>query len=45
MSMQELPDDRLDELFRKSSEEFEPEFNPKAWEAMRRKLDDEDKKT
>ena len=44
MSMQELPDDRLDELFRKSSEEFEPEFNPKAWEAMRRKLDDEDKK-
>lgn len=45
MSMQELPDDRLDELFRKSSEEFEPEFNPKAWEAMRRKLDDNDDKT
>lgn len=44
MSMQELPDDRLDELFRKSSEEFEPTFDPKAWEAMRRKLDDEDKK-
>lgn len=44
MSMQELPDDRLDELFRKSSEEFEPTFDPKAWETMRRKLDDEDKK-
>lgn len=44
MSMQELPDDRLDELFRKSSEEFEPTFDPKAWEAMRRKLDDEDTK-
>lgn len=44
MSMQELPDDRLDELFRKSSEEFEPTLDPKAWEAMRRKLDDEDKK-
>lgn len=44
MSMQELPDDRLDELFRKSSEEFEPTFDPKAWEAMRHKLDDEDKK-
>ncbi|MCA0231060.1 MAG: PorT family protein [Bacteroidetes bacterium] len=42
--MQELPDDRLDELFRKSSEEFEPTFDPKAWEAMRRKLDDEDTK-
>jgi hypothetical protein len=42
MSMQELPDNELDRLFRKSAEEFEPEFNPQAWEAMRKKLDDED---
>jgi hypothetical protein len=40
--MQELPDNELDKLFRKSAEEFEPEFNPQAWEAMRKKLDDED---
>ena len=40
--MQELPDNELDRLFRKSAEEFEPEFNPQAWEAMRKKLDDED---
>ncbi len=40
MSMQEdLPDDHLDELFRKSAEEFEPEFEPQAWAAMRKKLD------
>lgn len=42
--MQELPDDQLDKLFRKSAEEFEPEFNPQAWAAMRKKLDDEDGK-
>lgn len=42
MSMQELPDDELDKLFRKSAEEFEPKFNPQAWAAMRQKLDDED---
>jgi hypothetical protein len=42
--MQELPDDQLDQLFRKSAEEFEPEFNPQAWSAMRKKLDDEDGK-
>lgn len=39
MSMQELPDDSLDELFRKSAEEFEPDFEPQAWAAMRKKLD------
>ncbi|MCP1385693.1 hypothetical protein [Runella salmonicolor] len=37
--MQEFPDDSLDDLFRKSAEEFEPEFEPKAWAAMRKKLD------
>lgn len=41
--MQELPDDHLDELFRKSAEEFEPSFDPRAWEAMRQKLDEEDR--
>lgn len=44
MSMQELPDDELDKLFRKSAEEFESEFNPQAWALMRKKLDDEDGK-
>jgi hypothetical protein len=44
MNMQELPDNELDKLFRKSAEEFEPEFNPQAWSAMRKKLDDEDGK-
>ncbi|RDB06440.1 hypothetical protein [Runella aurantiaca] len=40
--MQEFPDDSLDDLFRKSAEEFEPEFEPKAWAAMRKKLDSAD---
>ncbi len=44
MNMNELPDDELDKLFRKSAEEFEPEFNPQAWVAMRKKLDEEDGK-
>lgn len=44
MNMQELPDNELDKLFRKSAEEFESEFNPQAWAAMRKKLDDEDGK-
>ncbi len=39
MSTQELPDDELDKLFRKSAEEFEPNFDPQAWNAMRKKLD------
>ncbi|WP_428664516.1 hypothetical protein [Runella sp.] len=39
MSMQEFPDDELDELFRKSAEEFEPEYEPQAWAKMRKKLD------
>lgn len=44
MSMQDLPDSELDKLFRKSAEEFEPPFNPQAWKAMRKKLEDEDDK-
>ncbi|WP_041341853.1 hypothetical protein [Runella slithyformis] len=37
--MQEFPDDSLDELFRKSAEEFAPDFEARAWAAMRKKLD------
>ena len=38
MSMQELPDDQLDGLFRKSLEESEPPYNPAAWSTMAEKL-------
>ena len=40
--MQELTDDQLDGLFRKSAEEFEPTFDPAAWQAMQSKLDAHD---
>jgi len=36
--MQELPDDQLDGLFRKSLEESEPPYDPVAWRAMQDKL-------
>lgn len=41
--MQELTDDQLDGLFRKSAEEFEPPYDPAAWEAMKDQLDDRDR--
>ncbi|WP_338872967.1 hypothetical protein WBJ53_29310 [Spirosoma sp. SC4-14] len=41
--MQELTDDQLDGLFRKSAEEFEPPYEPAAWEAMTAQLDDRDR--
>jgi hypothetical protein len=41
--MQELTDDQLDGLFRKSTEEFEPEFDAAAWQAMQQQLNDRDK--
>jgi hypothetical protein len=41
--MQELTDDQLDGLFRKSAEEFEPEFDAAAWQAMQQQLNDRDK--
>lgn len=43
--MIELPDDELDKLFRKSSEEFDPTYEPKDWNALSRRLDREDGKT
>jgi hypothetical protein len=36
--MQELPDDQLDGLFRKSLEESEPPYDPAAWPIMAEKL-------
>jgi len=43
--MIELPDDELDKLFRKSSEEFDPIFEPEDWNALKKRLDREDGKT
>jgi cytoskeletal protein RodZ len=38
--MQEIPDNELDNLFRKSAEEYMPEFDPEAWRKMKKKLDE-----
>ncbi|HEV7351059.1 hypothetical protein [Telluribacter sp.] len=38
--MNELPDDRLDELFRKSAEELKPAYDPADWDSLRERLDD-----
>ena len=43
--MIELPDDELDKLFRKSSEELDPDYEPKDWNALSKRLDREDGKT
>jgi hypothetical protein len=40
--MIELPDDELDKLFRKSSEEFDPQYDPEDWNNLRKKLDQHD---
>ncbi|MBD2703774.1 hypothetical protein IC229_24220 [Spirosoma sp. BT702] len=40
--MSELTDDQLDELFRKSAEEFEPTHDPGAWPKMSALLDSTD---
>ena len=37
--MTELPDDELDKLFRKSSEELDPQFDPEDWANMNKRLD------
>ncbi|GAB3931992.1 hypothetical protein [Larkinella terrae] len=42
-SLQELPDDELDKLFRSSAEEFEPPYNPEDWNSLRQRLDDDDR--
>ncbi|WP_439557939.1 hypothetical protein [Dyadobacter sp.] len=43
--MTELPDDELDKLFRKSSEEFDPQYDPEDWNNLRKKLDQQDRQT
>ena len=40
--MIEFPDDELDKLFRKSSEELDPYFDPNDWNDLKKRLDDED---
>ena len=42
MSMSELTDDQLDGLFRKSAEEFDPPYDPAAWQDMKTRLDAHD---
>ncbi|MBO0950544.1 hypothetical protein [Fibrella forsythiae] len=43
--MEEWPDDHLDELFRKSAEEFDIHFNADDWTDMSRRLDEHDRHT
>ena len=38
MSMDEWPDNRLDELFRKSAEEYDVPFNANDWPDLSRRL-------
>jgi hypothetical protein len=40
--MIELPDDELDKLFRKSSEELDPKYDPLDWNELKKRLDEED---
>ena len=40
--MKEWSDDELDELFRKSAEEFEPAYQSSDWQDLRRRLDEAD---
>ncbi|MCF0072343.1 porin family protein [Dyadobacter sp. CY261] len=40
--MIELPDDELDKLFRKSSEELDPTYEPDDWNDLRKRLDQQD---
>jgi hypothetical protein len=42
-SLQELPDDELDKLFRSSAEEFEPPYNADDWNSLRQRLDEDDR--
>ncbi|RRB04571.1 hypothetical protein [Larkinella rosea] len=42
-SLQELPDDELDKLFRSSAEEFEPPYHSEDWNSLRQRLDDDDR--
>lgn len=40
--MIELPDDELDKLFKKSTEELDPNYEPADWNALRKRLDQQD---
>ncbi len=40
--MKELSDEELDELFRKSVEEFDPKYEASDWQDLRRRLDEAD---
>ncbi|CAG5071618.1 hypothetical protein DYBT9623_03611 [Dyadobacter sp. CECT 9623] len=42
--MIELPDDELDKLFRKSSEELDPQYDPEDWNSLKKQLDQHDGK-
>jgi hypothetical protein len=42
-SLQELPDDELDKLFRSSAGEFEPPYNAEDWNSLRQRLDEDDR--
>ncbi|GAB3913860.1 hypothetical protein GCM10028803_58420 [Larkinella knui] len=42
-SLQELPDDELDKLFRSSAEEFEPPYHSDDWNSLRHRLDENDR--
>jgi hypothetical protein len=42
MPTQEIPDNELDNFFRKAAGEFSPEFEPEAWKQMEKMLDDHD---
>jgi hypothetical protein len=39
MNIGNMPEEELDDLFRKSASEFHPEYDPAAWEAMEKKLE------
>ena len=43
MSMQEWPDDHLDDLFRKSAEEFDVPYDPAHWDKLTTRLDENDR--
>lgn len=43
MSMEEWPDDHLDELFRKSAEAFNVPYDPDNWTDLSRRLDEHDR--
>ncbi|MGV3589425.1 MAG: hypothetical protein ACO1OF_20630 [Adhaeribacter sp.] len=39
MSTENMPEDELDDLFRRAASGYHPEFDPEAWRAMEKKLD------